>query len=130
MKPTNGEILIDGIDLYTNLKAFRATIGFVPAEFDLQQNLTVAEVLQDGATLRLPRRTSYHDREQRVRTLLETVGLTQASDCLVGSLSRAEKRKVGIAVELISYPGILLLTNPLILLLLLRNFKSRSCCGR
>jgi len=109
LKPASGEILIDGINLYANLKAFRSSIGFVPAEFALQQNLTVVEILQDGARLRLPRRVSDHDRKQRIRTLLETVGLTQVTDHQVGLLSRVEKRRLSIAVELIGYPGILLL---------------------
>jgi ABC transport system ATP-binding/permease protein len=109
LKPASGEILIDGINLYANLKAFRSSIGFVPAEFALQQNLTVVEILQDGARLRLPRRVSDHDRKQRIRTLLETVGLTQVIDRQVGLLSRVEKRRLSIAVELIGYPGILLL---------------------
>src|SRR6266498_3975276 len=107
--PASGEILIDGVNLYTNLKAFRPSIGFVPATFALPQNLTVAEILQEAAKLRLPRRTSPHDRKQRVLTLLETVGLTHVIDRRVGLLSRIEKRRLGIAVELISYPGILLL---------------------
>ena len=109
LKPASGEIFIDGINLYANLKAFRSSIGFVPAEFALQQNLTVVEILQDGARLRLPRRASDHDRKQRVKTLLETVGLTQVTDRQVGFLSRVEKRRLSIAVELIGYPGILLL---------------------
>jgi len=109
LKPASGEIFIDGINLYANLKAFRSSIGFVPAEFALQQNLTVAEIMQDGASLRLPRSASYHDRRQRVQTLLETVGLTQVTDCRVGLLSRSEKRRLSIAVELIGYPGMLLL---------------------
>ena len=108
MKPASGEILMDGVNLYTNLKAFSSSIGFVPAEFALQQNLTVAEILQEGVRLRLPRRTSSHDREQRVLTLLETVGLTRVTDCRVGLLSRAEKRRLSIAVELIGHPGVLL----------------------
>lgn len=109
LKPESGEIFIDGINLYANLKAFRSSIGLVPAEFALQQNLTVAEILQDGARLRLPRRASYQEREQRLLTLLETVGLTQVADHRVGLLSRAEKRRLSIAVELIGSPGILLL---------------------
>src|SRR5690242_8064865 len=40
--PASGEVLIDGADLYGNLKAFRSSIGFVPAEVALPQNLTVA----------------------------------------------------------------------------------------
>ena len=109
LKPTSGEVLIDGINLYANLKAFRSSIGFVPAEYALQQNLTVTEILQEGTRLRLPRRASTHDREQRVLTLLATVGLTQVTDCRVGLLSMVEKRRLSIAVELIGYPGILLL---------------------
>jgi|GEM_PF-962666 len=109
IKPAGGEILFDGINLYTNLKAFSPAIGFVPATFALPQNLTVIEVLQEAARLRLPRRTSAQDRKQRVLTLLKTVSLTDATDCRVGLLGRVEKRRLGIAVELISYPGILLL---------------------
>jgi ABC-type multidrug transport system ATPase subunit len=108
LKPTSGEILIDGINLYANLKAFRPTIGFVPAEYAVRQNLTVTEVLHDAARLRLPRRSSYRDRLQRVQTLLETAGLTQVTDRRVGLLNPVEKRRLSIAVELISYPGILL----------------------
>jgi len=109
MEPASGEILIDGINLYANLKAFRSTIGFVSAEFALQQNLTVTEILQDAARLRLPRSASSHNRKQRVLTLLETVGLTQVTDRRVGSLSEVEKRRLSIAVELIGYPKLLLL---------------------
>ena len=112
MKPTSGEIIIDGVSLYANLKAFRSSIGFVPAEFALQQQLTVVEILQDGARLRLPRSSSNNDRKQRVQTILETVGLTQVADCRVRQLSKVDKRKLSIAVELIGYPRLLLVDEP------------------
>jgi ABC-type multidrug transport system ATPase subunit/ABC-type multidrug transport system permease subunit len=112
LTPASGEILIDGVNLYANLKAFRSSIGFVPAEFSLPQNLTVAEVMEDGARLHLPRRTSNHDRKHRVKTLLGTTGLTNAIDSRVGSLSRIEKRRLSIAIELIAHPGLLLLDTP------------------
>lgn len=109
MRPASGEILIDGVNLYAHLTAFRSTIGFVPAEFALPSNLTVTEIMEDEATLRLPRRTSRQDRKQRISTLLETVGLTQVADYRAGLLSPAERRKLNIAVELIGFPGLLLL---------------------
>jgi ABC transport system ATP-binding/permease protein len=112
LKPASGEVLIDGINLYTNLRAFRSSIGFVPADYALQQNLTVTEILQEAARLRLPRRASSRDREQRVLALLESVGLTQVTDHRVGSLSSGEKRRLSIAVELMGYPGLLLLDEP------------------
>jgi ABC transport system ATP-binding/permease protein len=110
--PTGGEILIDGVNLYANLKAFRSSIGFVPAEFSLPRNLTVTEVMQDEATLRLPRGTTKQDRRQTIVTLLNAVGLTQVTDFRVGSLERLEKRRLNIAVELLGYPGLLLLDTP------------------
>ena len=108
MKPLSGEILIDGVELYANLKAFRSSIGFVPAQFAVPENLTVIEVLQDAARLRLPRRISSDDRMHRLASLLETVGLRQVLDRRAGVLSGVEKRKLSIAVELIGDPAILL----------------------
>ena len=108
IKPAKGEILIDGIDLYTNLKAFRSSIGYVPAESAFQENLTVGEILEEEARLRLPRRTSARERKQRVLSLLETMGLVKVSDQRLGKLERIERRKLGIAVELITNPEILL----------------------
>lgn len=112
LTPASGEILIDGVNFYANLKAFRSSIGFVPAEIALPQNLTVAEVMQEGAKLRLPRRVSDHERKQRVQSLLETIGLAKVVDHRLGSLSRIEKRRLSIAIELIGYPGVLLLDAP------------------
>jgi ABC-type multidrug transport system ATPase subunit len=108
MQPAVGEILIDGVDLYAHLNAFRSSIGFVPAEFALPENLTVAEILQDGVRLRLPRRTSSHEYKHRVQTLLETFGLAHVMDCRAELLSRIERRRLSIAVELICYPRLLL----------------------
>ncbi|HVP20765.1 MAG TPA: ATP-binding cassette domain-containing protein [Anaerolineaceae bacterium] len=109
IKPTSGEITIDGVSLYENLKAFRSSIGFVPAEFALHQHHTVAEILEDAALMRLPRRASTNDRKQRVQALLETVKLVQVADRRVGQLSKVDQRKLSIAVELAGYPGLLLL---------------------
>jgi ABC transport system ATP-binding/permease protein len=107
-KPASGEILMDGVSLYAHLRAFRPTIGFVSTELALQQDLTVREILQDAATLRLPRRTSARDRKQRMQTLIETTGLSQVVDQRMKSLSAADKRKLGIAVELMGSPRLLL----------------------
>lgn len=109
IKPSSGEILIDGVSLYANLKAFRATIGYVPPELALHEHLTVTEILQDAARLRLPRKLSSQDRRQRVQSVLETAGLTHVTDRRAGQLDEVDRRKLSIAVELISHPKLLLL---------------------
>ncbi len=108
VKPANGQILVDGINLYANLKSFRSSIGFVPAQITLQQSLTVAEIMQDAASLRLPRAASNGDRKHRVQVLLDIVGLTELANCRVELLSRFERRKLNIAVEMVGFPGLLL----------------------
>jgi ABC-type multidrug transport system ATPase subunit len=109
IKPSSGEILIDGVSLYANLKAFRPTIGYVPSELALHENLTVTEILHDAARLRLPRKMSSPDRKQRVQKVLETTGLIHAKDQRVGLLDEVDQRKLSIAVELVSHPKLLLL---------------------
>lgn len=112
LKPERGEILIDGINLHANLKAFRPIIGFVPAEFALHQNLTVSETLRDAALLRLPRSMRALDRQQRVLSVLSSVGLTQVANRQVGLLSNVEQRKLSIAIEMMGYPKLLLVDYP------------------
>jgi energy-coupling factor transporter ATP-binding protein EcfA2 len=48
------------------------------------------------------------ERQERVLSLLQTAGLTQVKDQRVGLLGRFEKRKLSIAIELMGYPGLLL----------------------
>ena len=135
MEPAEGEILIDGINLYANLKAFRSSIGFVPSDYALQQNFTVSEIMQEGARLRMPRSVSSGGRQQRVKTLLETVGLTPVIDQRVALLSTVDRRKLSIALELLSYPSLLLVdesSEPLIpfdqvqIILLLRELSRQG----
>ena len=109
IKPSSGEILIDGVNLYANLKSFRPTIGYVPPELALHEHLTVTEILQDAARLRLPRKMSSQDRKHRVQSVLETAGLTHAKDQRARLLDEVDRRKLSIAVELISNPKLLLL---------------------
>jgi energy-coupling factor transporter ATP-binding protein EcfA2 len=68
--------------------------------------------MEEEARLRLPRRISQYDRKQRIATLLDSMGLTQLVHHRAGSLNPANKRKLNIAVELIAFPGLLLLDQP------------------
>ncbi|HET9909997.1 MAG TPA: ATP-binding cassette domain-containing protein [Anaerolineales bacterium] len=113
IQPERGEVLIDGINLHTNLKAFRPIIGFVPAEFALHQNLTALETLQDAALLRLPRGTRTQDRQQRVISVINSVGLSPVADRQVGLLSNVDQRKLSIAIEMMGSPKLLLVDYPL-----------------
>ena len=76
--------------------------------------LTVTETLRYAAWTRMPNNTSQADREQRVNDLLEMMGLTAIRDNIVGGpmikgISGGQKKRLSIAVEIISLPKIIFL---------------------
>jgi ABC-type multidrug transport system ATPase subunit/ABC-type multidrug transport system permease subunit len=79
--------------------------------------LTVKETLINAALLRLPKNMSYEDKMKRVDRALEVLGLRHIQDNRIGTqmargVSGGERRRVSIAVELISSPPIMFLDEP------------------
>jgi pSer/pThr/pTyr-binding forkhead associated (FHA) protein len=63
---SDGNVLINGDDLYRNFEAHRSQFGFVPQEDIIHRELTVYEALDYSARLRLPADTSSADRHKRI----------------------------------------------------------------
>ena len=81
--------------------------------------LTVHETILDSALLRLPKDMSYAAKEQRVDDVEKQLGIHHIRDQIIGSeegngrgISGGEKRRVGIACELVTSPSILFLDEP------------------
>ena len=79
--------------------------------------LTVRENLRFSACLRLPTRLSKAEKEQRAESVLLKMGLRDCADNLVGSefvkgISGGEKRRVTIAIQILTDPRVLLLDEP------------------
>ncbi|KAL9639905.1 MAG: hypothetical protein Q9204_000920 [Flavoplaca sp. TL-2023a] len=79
--------------------------------------LTVRENLQFAAALRLPTHLSKTQRRQRAESVLLKLGLRDCADNLVGDslvkgISGGEKRRVTIAIQVLTDPQILLLDEP------------------
>ncbi len=108
---TDGEILVDGVNLYDNLDHFRSVIGYVPQRDIVHMQLTVAEALAYASRLRLPP-SSASEREQRIDEVVSDLGLTPRKDQLVARLSGGQLKRVSIGVELISKPELLFLDEP------------------
>jgi ABC-type multidrug transport system ATPase subunit len=98
---------------------YRSVIGFVDQEDTMLPTLTVHETIMTSALLRLPRDMSFGAKEQRVYEVEKQLGIHAIRDQLIGSeegsgrgISGGEKRRVGIACELVTSPSILFLDEP------------------
>ena len=96
---------------------FRSVIGFVDQEDTLLPTLTVHETILDSALLRLPRDMPRDAKEQKVEDVEKQLGIYQIRDSVIGAeetrgISGGEKRRVGIACELVTSPSILFLDEP------------------
>lgn len=114
---------IAGGDFYLNGEKvrddeFRSVIGFVDQEDTMLPTLTVHETILDSALLRLPREMSRASKEQRVEDVERQLGIHHIRHQKIGSeeggrgISGGEKRRVGIACELVTSPSILFLDEP------------------
>ncbi|KAJ9656445.1 FAD-dependent urate hydroxylase [Coniosporium apollinis] len=107
----NGERVLD--------EEFRSVIGFVDQEDTMLPTLTVHETILDSAMLRLPKEMSLAAKEQKVEDVEKQLGIYHIRHQQIGSeegsgrgISGGEKRRVGIACELVTSPSILFLDEP------------------
>lgn len=93
--------------------------SFVTQDDDaLLASLTVRETLRYAAGLRLPKWMSKQQKIQRAEEILLKMGLKDCADNLIGNdlikgISGGEKRRVTIAVQILTEPRVLLLDEPL-----------------
>lgn len=96
----------------------RSVTSFVTQDDDdLMPSLTVRESLRFAAGLRLPCWMSKEEKDRRAEEVLLKMGLKDCADNLIGSelvkgISGGEKRRVTIAIQILTDPKILLLDEP------------------
>lgn len=112
LKPTQGKVFINGVDLYQNFDSLKKLVGYVPQSDIVYDNLTLHDMLLYTAKLRLPGGVTDAEREEAIRRAIETVELTDKRDQLIKSLSGGQRKRASIAVELLSDPNLLFLDEP------------------
>jgi ABC transport system ATP-binding/permease protein len=113
MRPaSNGSILINNLDLYQHLDSIKQSIGYVPQDDIIHRELTVYRTLYYVARLRLSRDVSTAEIDQIVSEVMDVTGLAERRDVPVGQLSGGQRKRVSIAVELITKPSVIFLDEP------------------
>ncbi|MBQ5596982.1 MAG: ABC transporter ATP-binding protein/permease, partial [Clostridia bacterium] len=112
LEPTQGEVYINGIDLYNNFDSLKKLIGYVPQSDIVYDNLTLHDMLEYTAKLRLPKDILPAEREKAINRAIEMVELVEKRDSFIKSLSGGQRKRASIAVELLSDPNLLFLDEP------------------
>jgi ABC-type multidrug transport system ATPase subunit len=117
LSPSAGDVLYNGRSLSQNYNQFRLSMGYVPQDDIIHPQLSVYEALWFTAKLRFPSDYSDAQIDERVRQVLETLNLEDAANTRIGSpekkgISGGQRRRVNIAMELLSEPTVLFLDEP------------------
>lgn len=111
-RTANGRVLINNLELYQHLDSLKQGIGYVPQEDIIHRQLTVYRTLYYVARLRLSRDVTRSEVDQIISEVLDVTGLSARRDMLVSQLSGGQRKRVSIAVELITKPSVIFLDEP------------------
>ncbi len=107
LKPSNGEILIDGKKIEENRIEILQKLNFISPYIELPKKLTVKQNLIVYGKL-----YNVIDLKNRIEYLVEKLRLSDLLNKLTGELSSGQKNRVSLAKALINNPTVLLLDEP------------------
>jgi ABC-2 type transport system ATP-binding protein len=107
--PTKGSVLIDGLDIISNLDQIKQMIGVVPQDIALYATLTARENLTFFGNMYGLRGKELRN---RIDGFLRDFGLEKFANRLVGRYSGGMKRRVNLIAGLLHHPKIVFLDEP------------------
>lgn len=107
-RPTSGTVSLEARAVH----AVRSEIGMVPQDDLVHGWLTVARALQFAAELRMPADTVASERRRVIAAVLTELELTPHADTRIDKLSGGQRKRVSVAIELLTSPYLLVLDEP------------------
>ncbi|MBR3328880.1 MAG: ABC transporter ATP-binding protein [Atopobiaceae bacterium] len=109
LRPTGGQILLDGRDASELGDEYRALLGYLPQDFGYYPDFSALDFMRYMATLK-----GFSDRDGRARSmeLLDEVGLADDARRKVKTFSGGMRQRLGIAQAMLNDPAILVLDEP------------------
>lgn len=107
--PTEGKILLNGVDISKKPNMMRNILGYLPQDFGVYPHLNAVEFLSYIAAIKGIDRTTA---KMRIYQLLELVNLSEVKKRPVGNYSGGMKQRLGIAQVLLNDPKIVIVDEP------------------
>ena len=105
IKPDQGAVFIDDIDVLKNSIAAQKVIGYLPEHNPLYAEMYVREYLQFHAAI-------YKVANNQIEDCIEKVGLSLEVNKKIHQLSKGYQQRVGIAAAILHNPKVLILDEP------------------
>ena len=105
IKPSEGSVLVNGINVLENPIEAQKSIGYLPENNPLYAEMYVKEYLQFQASI-------YKIAKENITAIIDKVGLTPEVHKKIGQLSKGYQQRVGLAAALLHNPTVLILDEP------------------
>lgn len=105
IRPTEGAVLVNGIDVIINPIDAQKSIGYLPEHNPLYLDMYVREYLQFQASL-------HQVKKDKTETVIQQVGLSVEAHKKINQLSKGYRQRVGLAAAILHNPAVLILDEP------------------
>lgn len=112
VKGMSGEVLVNGKLRYPYSDRWKKTSCYIQQDSIIRAYITVGEAMNLTAQLKLGCTVTSAYKHTQVLELLEMLGLSHCYNTLCGKLSGGQKKRLDIALELLTNPSVLFLDEP------------------
>ncbi|OCK43252.1 gliding motility-associated ABC transporter ATP-binding subunit GldA [Tenacibaculum soleae] len=105
IRPTEGTVLVNGIDVIINPIDAQKSIGYLPEHNPLYLDMYVREYLQFQVSL-------HQVKKNKIETVIQQVGLSVEAHKKINQLSKGYRQRVGLAAAILHNPAVLILDEP------------------